>query len=227
MAERPPGRKIRVLIADDHPVFRHGMSALLGSVEDAEVVGEAANGEDAAALAESLQPDVVLMDIKMPGMNGLEATRRIIQVAPGAGVLVVTMLEEDDAVFAAMRAGARGYLVKGADQDEVLRAIRAVAGGEAIFGQTIAKRMVHFFSGPRDSAAHKAFPTLTDREREILVLIAEGRTNTHIAHRLLVNEKTVRNHISNIFSKLQVAHRSEAIVRAREAGLGRDEVAGG
>ena len=225
MADRTPER-IRVLIADDHPMFRHGMRALLDSVPDVEVVGEAGTGDDAIALAEASSPDVILMDIKMPGINGLEATRRIVQASPGAGVLVLTMLEEDDAVFAAMRAGARGYLVKGADQGEVLRAIRAVASGEAIFGQAIARRLVHFFSGPRDAAAARAFPDLTDREREILVLIAEGRSNTQIAQRLLVSEKTVRNHISNVFSKLQVAHRAEAIVRAREAGLGREDGAG-
>lgn len=203
-------------------MFRHGMSALLGSVADTEVVGEATTGEEAISLAETLRPDVVLMDIKMPGVNGLEATRRIVQAIPNIGILMLTMLEEDDAVFAAMRAGARGYLVKGADQGEVLRAIRAVASGEAIFGQAIAKRLIHFFSGRRDAAAVKAFPDLTDREREILVLIAEGRSNTQIAQRLLLSEKTVRNHISNVFSKLQVAHRAEAIVRAREAGLGGD-----
>ncbi len=202
-------------------MFRHGMSALLGSIADAEVVGEATTGEEAIALAESLDPDVVLMDIKMPGVNGLEATRRIVQADPGIGVLVLTMLEEDDAIFAAMRAGARGYLVKGADQVEVLRAIRAVANGEAIFGQAIARRLIHFFSGPREAAAAKAFPDLTDREREILVLIGDGRSNPQIAQRLLLSEKTVRNHISNIFSKLEVAHRAEAMVRAREAGLGK------
>lgn len=203
-------------------MFRHGMSALLGSVADTEVIGEATTGEEAISLAETLRPDVVLMDIKMPGVNGLEATRRIVQAIPNIGILVLTMLEEDDAVFAAMRAGARGYLVKGADQGEVLRAIRAVASGEAIFGQAIAKRLIHFFSGRRDAAAVKAFPDLTDREREILVLIAEGRSNTQIAQRLVISEKTVRNHISNVFGKLQVAHRAEAIVRAREAGLGGD-----
>ena len=215
-------KQIRVLIADDHPMFRRGMSALLGSVADTEVAGEAATGEQAIELAEKLQPDVVLMDIKMPGVNGIEATRRIVDGVPGTVVLVLTMLEEDDAVFAAMRAGARGYLVKGADQDEVLRAIRAVANGEAIFGQAIARRLMHFFSPLHGDAAARAFPDLTEREREILLLIADGRSNSQIALRLAVNEKTVRNHISNIFGKLQVAHRAEAIVRAREAGLGRE-----
>ena len=213
--------EIRVVIADDHPVFRYGMKALLHSVGGIQVVGEATSGEQTVALAEELQPDVILMDIKMPGMAGIEATRRIAQANPGVGVLVVTMLEEDDAVFAAMRAGARGYLVKGADQDEVLRAIRAVASGEAIFGQAIARRLMHFFSAPREAAALQAFPDLTEREAEILLLIAEGRSNSQIAQRLIVSEKTVRNHVSNIFNKLQVADRAEAIVRAREAGLGR------
>ncbi|HEY8283531.1 MAG TPA: response regulator transcription factor [Chloroflexota bacterium] len=211
---------LRILIADDHPVFRYGMKALLQSVTGAEVVGEAATGEETIALAESLHPDVILMDIKMPGTNGIEATRRIVRAQPDIGIVVVTMLEEDDAVFAAMRAGARGYLVKGADQDEVLRAIHAVASGEAIFGQTIAERVMRFFAAPRDAAARTSFPDLTEREREILLLIAEGRGNPHIARRLLLSEKTVRNHISNIFGKLQVADRAEAIVRAREAGLG-------
>ena len=212
--------RIRVLIADDHPVFRYGMSALLGSVADAEVVGEATTGEEAVALAETIRPDVILMDIKMPGINGIEATRRIVQAYPGIGILALTMLEDDDAVFAAMRAGARGYLVKGADQGEVLRAIRAVASGEAIFGQAIARRMMHFFAAPPEGALRKAFPDLTEREREILLLMAEGRSNSQIAQRLLLSEKTVRNHISNIFGKLQVTNRAEAIVRAREAGLG-------
>ena len=214
------GDEIRVLIADDHPVFRYGMKALLQSVSGIEVVGEATTGEETIAMAKELQPDVILMDIKMPGINGVETTRRIVQTHPGISVLVVTMLEEDDAVFAAMRAGARGYLVKGADQDEVLRAIRAVASGEAIFGQAIAQRLIHFFATPRETAALQAFPDLTDREAEILLLMAEGRSNAQIAQRLVVSEKTVRNHVSNIFSKLHVADRAEAIVRAREAGLG-------
>jgi DNA-binding NarL/FixJ family response regulator len=212
--------EIRVLIADDHPVFRYGMKALLQSVPGVEVVGEATTGEETIARAGELEPDVILMDIKMPGTSGIEATRRIVRAHPEMSVLVVTMLEEDDAVFAAMRAGARGYLVKGADQDEVLRSIRAVASGEAIFGQAIAQRLMRFFAAPREAAAVQAFPDLTDREAEVLLLMAEGRSNAQIAQRLSLSEKTVRNHISNIFSKLQVADRAEAIVRAREAGLG-------
>ena len=213
---------IRVLIADDHPVFRYGMKALLQSIPGVDVVGEATTGEETIDQAKELQPDVILMDIKMPGITGVEATRRIVEAHPDISILVVTMLEEDDAVFAAMRAGARGYLVKGADQDEVLRAIRAVASGEAIFGQAIARRLVHFFVPPREVAVAHAFPELTERECEILLLMAEGRSNAQIAQRLVVSEKTVRNHVSNIFSKLQVADRAEAIVRAREAGLGRE-----
>ncbi len=217
---------LRILIADDHPVFRYGMKALLHSVAGLEVVGEAATGEEAIAAAQSLQPDVVLMDVKMPGTGGIEATRRIVQAQPEVGIVVVTMLEEDDAVFAAMRAGARGYLVKGADQEEVLRAIRAVASGEALFGQAIARRVMHFFAAPREAAARTAFPELTEREREILLLVAEGRSNTQIAQRLLLSEKMVRNHISTIFNKLQVPDRAEAIVRAREAGLGSERAEG-
>lgn len=212
--------RIRVVVTDDHPMFRFGMAALLGSVGDIEVVGEAGSGDEAVALAETLQPDVILMDLTMPGMGGIEATRRIVATAPAIAILVVTMVDEDDAVFAAMRVGARGYLVKGADQDEVLRAIRAVAGGEAIFGHAVARRLATFFAAPRDARAAAAFPDLTAREREILDPMAQGRNNAQIARRLALNDKTVRNHISNIFNKLQVAGRAEAIVRAREAGLG-------
>lgn len=210
---------MRVLIADDHPLFRDGVRALFGSVPEMELVGEATTGDEAIGLAERFQPDVILMDIKMPGTNGIEATRRILQTSPHIGVLVVTMFEDDDSVFAAMRAGARGYLLKGADQEDILRAVRAVAQGEAIFGPSIAQRLIQFFASPL-AAAPQPFPELTDREREILQLIAQGQSNTEIARRLHVAEKTVRNHVSNIFSKLQVVDRAEAIVRAREAGLG-------
>ena len=215
------GDRIRILIADDHPIFRDGMRGLLDSVADTEVVGEATTGEEAIARAAALQPDVILMDLKMPGRNGIEATRRIVQESPHVGVLVVTMFEDDDSVFAAMRAGARGYLLKGANQAEMLRAIRAVGNGEAIFGPAIAERVMRYFAAPRPAATPPVFPELTEREREILALIARGQGNQEIAERLFLSLKTVRNHVSNIFAKLQVADRAQAIVRARGgAGAG-------
>jgi DNA-binding NarL/FixJ family response regulator len=213
---------IRILISDDHPLFRDGMHGLLDSVPDTQVVGEATTGDEVVALAASLQPDVILMDIKMPGMNGIEATRHILYTSPHIGVLVVTMLEDDDYVFAAMRAGARGYLLKGANQAEVLRAIRAVANGEAIFSPTIARRVLGYFAAPRPAAPPRLFPELTERETEVLDLIAQGRSNQDIAEQLVLSLKTVRNHVSNIFSKLQVADRAQAVIRAREVGLGFD-----
>jgi DNA-binding NarL/FixJ family response regulator len=209
--------RIRVLIADDHPLFRDGVRTLLQSVPDTEVVGEAATGEEAIAQAAALQPDVILMDLHMPGQNGIEATRTILRVSPHIGILVLTMFEEDDSVFAAMRAGARGYLLKGADQAEILRAIHAVSYGEAIFSPAIAERLTQYFAA-LGQAALPAFPDLTDREREVLGLIAQGHSNGEIASRLVLSQKTVRNHVSNIFSKLQVADRAQAIIRAREAG---------
>lgn len=211
---------IRILIADDHRLFREGLRALLGSIAGLAVVGEATTGADAIRQAQALQPDVVLMDIQMPGMNGIEATRRITAASPHVGVIIVTMFEDDDSVFAAMRAGARGYILKGAGQEEVARTIRAVAQGEALFGPAIAARLMSFFSGPRPPAPAEAFPELTAREREVLDLIAAGHSNEAIAARLVVSRKTVRNHVSNIFTKLQVAGRAEAIIRARDAGLG-------
>ncbi|CAN5637156.1 response regulator transcription factor [soil metagenome] len=213
---------IRILVADDHTLFRSGLRALFGSVPDTEVAGEAADGEEAVAKTAELRPDVVLMDIQMPGINGIEATRRIAESIPGVGVVVVTMFKDDDSVFAAMRAGARGYVLKGADQDEILRLIRAVAGGEALFGKEIAERLMTFFSATQKADPAVAFPELTAREREVLDLIARGLGNAEISTRLYLSPKTVRNHISNIFTKLQVADRAQAIVRAREAGLGRD-----
>jgi DNA-binding NarL/FixJ family response regulator len=209
-----------VLIADDHPMFRNGMRALLATVNDIEVVGEAATGEDAIAEAATLQPDVVLMDLQMPGVGGVEATRAILFASPHIHVLVVTMFEDDYSVFTAMRAGARGYVVKGASPDELLRAIRAVGGGEAIFSPAIAVRLMNFFAAPKPTVPAHTFPELSDREREILDLIAQGANNNEIANRLVISPKTVRNHVSNIFSKLQVADRAQAIIRGREAGLG-------
>ena len=214
--------KIRILIADDHPLFRDGLRALLNSVPDMEVVGEAKSGDEAIGMAAQLQPEIILMDINMPGVNGIEATRRVVQTSPHIGVLVVTMFEDDDSVFSAMRAGARGYMLKGADQSEVLRAIHAVASGEAIFSPAIAVRLMRFFSAPSPAASPLVFPELTEREREILTLIAQGYNNNDIADKLVLSPKTVRNNVSNIFSKLQVADRAQAIVRARAAGLATD-----
>ncbi len=213
---------LRILIADDHPTFRDGLRALLDAAPDMVLVGEAATGDEAVTLAASLQPDVALMDIQMPGTNGIEATRTILHASPHIGVLVVTMFEDDGSVFAAMRAGARGYLLKGAKYDEILRAIRAVGSGEAIFSATIAARLIGYFAEARPAAPPQTFPELSDREREVLGLIAQGDRNAVIADRLYLSEKTVRNHVTNILSKLQVADRAEAIIRAREAGLGRD-----
>ncbi len=211
---------IRVLIADDHPHFRDGLRALLLSAPDLEVVGEAEDGEEAIGLAAKLQPDVILMDLNMPGVGGIEATRRILRTSPHIAILVVSMFEDDDSIFAALQAGARGYLLKGALKAEILRSIRAVSSGEAIFGPAIAKRLMQYFAAPRPSTPLDAFPELTEREREILTLIAQHETNPEIARRLQLNPKTIRNHVSNIFTKLQVADRAQAIIRAREAGLG-------
>ncbi|MBX3049836.1 MAG: response regulator transcription factor [Caldilineaceae bacterium] len=217
-----PNEPIRILIADDHTLFRDGLRSLFASVADTEVAGEAASGEEAIALADSLQPDVVLMDIQMPGLNGIEATRRIIRSSPHIGVVMVTMFEDDESVFAAMRAGARGYVLKGADQEEMLRAVRSAARGEALFGPAIAARLTRFFAAPRPAAASNLFPDLTDREREVLDLIAQGRNNEAIADELFISRKTVRNHVSNILNKLQVADRAQAIVTARRAGMGEE-----
>ncbi len=211
---------VRILIADDHPLVRSGLRALLAAAEDVEVVGEAATGEAAVTLAESLQPEVIVMDLRMPGINGIEATRRIVQAHPQIRILVVTLFEDDDSVFAALRAGARGYILKDANEVEVVRAIRAVSSGDAIFSATIAQRLIDFFASPRSAPVALPFPDLTDREREILTLIAQGHSNTEIAQSLVISMKTVRNYISSIFSKLQVPDRSQAIIRAREAGLG-------
>lgn len=211
---------IRVLIADDHQLFRDGLKALLHSAPDTEVAGEAATGKEAVQLAAESQPDVVLMDLQMPDMDGIEATRHIVHTSPHIKVLMVTMFEDDQSVFAAMRAGARGYVLKGAKHDEMLRAIRAVSSGEAIFSPSIAARMMDFFATSRSVIPEKVFPDLTDREREILILIARGESNADIADALTISIKTVRNHVSNIFSKLQVADRAQAVIQAREAGLG-------
>ena len=211
---------LRVLVADDHPFFRDGLRSLLASSPDTELVGEASTGEEAIALAAELQPDVILMDVQMPGKGGIEATRSIVEDSPHVRVLIVTMFEDDGTVFRAMRAGARGYLLTGANYDEMLRAIRAVGNGEAIFSPAVAVRLANFFANIRPASSPQVFPELSDREREILDLIARGRKNAEIAKHLYLSPKTVRNHVSNILSKLQVADRTQAIIRAREAGLG-------
>lgn len=220
--------QIRVLIADDHPFFRDGLRVLLEATSDAELVGEATDGDEVIALAAELLPDVILMDLRMPEPGGIEATRRILEKTPETGILVVTMVEDDDSVFAAMRAGARGYLLKGADKEEMLLAIRAVARGEAVFGPGIARRLIQYFSSPPQMVPVRTprsiFPELTDREREILDLIAAGKNNQEIASELFLSIKTVRNYVSNIFTKLQISDRAQAIIRAREAGLGQDNL---
>ena len=208
---------IRVVLADDHPVVVAGLRALLGSLDGFDVVGEAADGESVVREVQLTRPDVVLMDIRMPGTDGVEATRRIRTAAPETAVVMLTMLDDDETVMAAMRAGAQGYLLKGAGQDELERALRGVVAGEAIFGPGVAARMLQHFA----ETGAGPFPQLTDREREVLDLIAGGMRNHAIAERLGLAPKTVANHISSIFSKLQVTDRSEAIVRAREQGLGR------
>ncbi len=210
---------LRVLIADDHPLFRKGMRALLTAMPGTEVVGEATTGQEAIELAAELQPDVILMDLQMPGINGIEATRQILHTSPHIRILVVTLFEDDASIFTALRAGARGYILKDAKEEEMLRAIRAVGSGEAIFSPAIARRLMDFFAAPRPAAPKEIFPTLTEREREILQMIARGRTNNDIAKELALSSKTVGNYVSNIFSKLQVTDRAQAIIRARDAGM--------
>jgi DNA-binding NarL/FixJ family response regulator len=214
-----PGRDIAVVIADDHPVVRGGLRALIGSLPGFAVVGEATTGAEAVAAARTLRPDVIIMDVRMPELDGTEATRRIAAETPGVAVLMLTMVEDDDTVFAAMQAGARGYLLKGAEQADIDRALRAVVAGEAIFGPGIASRVLGYFSASRP--ADPPFPTLTAREREILDHVAAGERNSVIAQRLALAPKTVSNHLSSIFAKLAVADRAEAIVRARDSGFGR------
>jgi DNA-binding NarL/FixJ family response regulator len=212
---------IAVLVVDDHPMFRKGVRAFLDTVSETEWLGEAKTGTEAVDMALELQPDVILMDIQLPDLNGIEATRLILRDSPHIGVLIVTMYEDDDMVFAAMKAGARGYLLKGADQDEILRAIHAAYNGEAIFSPGIAQRLINYLPASRpDLIPAEIFPELTEREREVLGLIAAGHNNSEIADQLVLSNKTVRNHVSNILSKLQVTDRARAIIRAREAGLG-------
>lgn len=211
---------LRILIADDHPVFRDGIRALLEATPGMAIVGEATTGDDVIVYAEQLEPDVILMDVRMPGLNGIEATRQIVQTSPHIRVLIITMFEDDQTVFAAMRAGARGYVLKDAAKDELRRAIQAVANGEAIFSPAIATRLIAFFAHPRSAESSNAFPELTDREQHILLLLAKGESNNEIASRLNLTTKTVSNYVSTILNKLHVADRAQAIVRARNAGLG-------
>lgn len=215
------GAPIRIVVADDHPVVRNGLVALLRTIAGLEVVGEAADGDAAVQVVDEHEPDVVLMDVRMPGTDGIEATRRIRERQPGCRVLILTMHDDDATVFTAMKAGAQGYLLKEADQDDIVRAVRAVVAGEAIFGPGVATRVLGYFSGPPAAVVPgDLFPELTDRERSILDLLAQGRRNAEIAAELYLSPKTVSNHLTSIFAKLQVVGRGEAIVRAREGGLG-------
>lgn len=222
MDDQGTDQRICILVVDDHKLFRDGLIALLGDAPDTQVVGDAATGTEAMEVLSSLTPDVVLMDIMMPDMNGIEATRRIRADHPETQVVMLTMLEDDDSLFAAMCAGAHGYILKGSDKADVLRTVRAVANGEALFGPAIAKRLTTFFQHAEGKGMSVSpFPELTDREREVLDLIAEGLDNAAIASQLYISNKTVSNHISNIFTKLHLSDRAQAIVAAREAGMGR------
>jgi DNA-binding NarL/FixJ family response regulator len=214
---------IRIVAVDDHTLFREGLRALFSTIPDIELVGEATSGAQAMELVEDLEPDIVLMDIDMPEIGGSQATRAILRQHPTIGVVMVTMLDDDTSVFSAMRAGARGYVLKGAKPDELIQTIRVVASGQALFSPTVASRIMRFFAEYghtfKDSVPEDAFPELTPREVEVLELIARGDKNQQIAEKLVITDKTVRNHITSIFSKLQVADRAQAIIKARDAGL--------
>ena len=221
MVEPPGGyTRLRVLTADDHPTFRAGLRAVLAAAPDLALVGEAGTGADAVALAAELRPDVVVMDVQMPELDGIEATRQLVAAAASVRVLVVTMFEDDATVFRAMRAGARGYVLKGASFDELLRAVRAVGQGEALFGPGVAERLLAWFSAAPPPVEPDAFPGLSPREREVLQLLAAGRSNAEIATALFLSPKTVRNLVSSVLAKLQVRDRAQAGLRARDAGLG-------
>jgi len=212
---------IRIVVADDHPVVRGGLVAMLRTIPGLDVVGEASDGDAAVHAVLEYRPDVILMDVRMPGRDGIEATRQIRELVPDCRVLMVTMYDDDATVFTAMQAGAQGYLLKDAEQDDIVRAVHGVVAGEAIFGPGVAARVLAYFSDPpRAVAAESPFPELTDRERDVLDLLAQGRRNADIAAQLYLSPKTVSNHLTVIFTKLQVAGRGEAIVRAREGGLG-------
>lgn len=219
-------KKLKILIADDHPLFRHGVKTLFLTTPELEIVGEATSGEEAIKLAQSLEPDVILMDLRMPGCNGIEATREIIKIRPLTQILILTMFQDDHSVFAAMRAGAKGYVLKDAEKDELLNAIKAVGNGGAIFSPGIASRMIDYFSMARQAAPREAFPDLTEREREVLYLMADGTSNSGIAAKLQISGKTVSNYVTNILNKLQVADREEAILLVRESRLGGEEIGG-
>lgn len=221
-----PTARIRVLLADDHRLFREGLRSLLTSVPDLEVVGEAGDGEEVVAKAAELRPDVILMDLQLPGLNGVEATRHILHSQPDVSILVVTMFEDTDTVLAAMRAGARGYILKDTHEEALLRSVRAVASGEALFGPAVAERLMGYLAAATPSAERAAFPELTDRERQVLFLLAQGLTNQEVAKRMGISLKTARNHVSNILGRLQVADRNEAVARARAAGLGSEKKGG-
>jgi len=216
-------KRIRVLLADDHHLFREGLRALLASASDLEVVGEAGDGNEVVAKAAEVRPDVILMDLQLPGINGVEATRRILDSQPTVSVLVLTMFEDTDTVLAAMRAGARGYLLKDTHEEALLRSVRAVANGEALFGPAVAERLIQYLAVATPPAEPRAFPELTGRELEVLSLLAQGLTNQAVADRMGVSLKTARNHVSNILARLQVADRTEAVARARAAGLGSEK----
>jgi DNA-binding NarL/FixJ family response regulator len=213
---------IRIVVADDHPMVRYGIAAVLSDVGSVEIVGEAADGKELLTVVASTQPDVVLTDLAMPEMDGVAAITRLHAAYPEIAVLVLTMHADDESVFAALRAGARGYLIKGADGAELVRAIQTVAAGDAVYGTAVANRIIAYFTGAPGAPAPKAFPELTDREREVLNLMASGLRNRAIAERLGLSEKTVRNHVSAVLLKLQVPDRTAAAIKAREAGLGRD-----
>jgi len=212
-------KSLSILIADDHPLFRKGLRSLLETMPDITIVGEAKSGQEAVQMAMANQPDLVLMDLQMPDGSGLAATRELNRKSPNIRVLVVTLFEDDDSIFTALRAGAHGYILKDADEQEMMRAIRAAGEGEAIFSPAIATRLIDYFASTRQQVPQEVFPELTEREREILTLIARGESNSIIAEQLMISLKTVRNHVSNIYNKLQVADRAQAAIRARDAGL--------